>query len=124
VKVAISSAGKDLTSPIDPRFGRCAYFVIVDTETMEAQGYENPGALAGTGAGVAAAQLVANGGAEAVISKVLGPYSFAALREGDITAYTGASGTVKDAVEQFNNGELEVLADANAEADAGSKRRG
>ena len=125
MKVAVSSAGKDLTSPVDPRFGRCAYFVIVDTETMAAEGHKNPGALAGTGAGVAAAQVVANGGAEAVISKVIGPYAFAALKEGDITAYsTGAGGTVASTVELFNNGELEVLDDANADADAGSKRRG
>ncbi len=124
MKVAISSAGKDMTSPVDPRFGRCAYFVIVDTETMAAEGYKNPGALAGTGAGVAAAQVVANGGAEAVISKVIGPYAFAALKEGDIIAYSGAGGTVANAVEQFKNGELEVLDDANADADAGSKRRG
>ena len=124
MKVAISSAGKDLTSPVDPRFGRCAYFVVVDTQTMAADGYENPGALAGTGAGVAAAQVIANAGAEAVISKVIGPYAFAALTEGEIAAYSGASGTVADAVEQFNNGQLEVLHDANADADAGSKRRG
>lgn len=124
MKVAVSSSGKDLTSPVDPRFGRCAYFVIVDTETMEAEGYENPGALAGTGAGVAAAQLVADAGAEAVVSRVIGPHAFTALREGAIAAYGGAGGTVATAVEQFKSGELDLLDDANADLEAGRKRRG
>ncbi len=124
MKVAVSSKGKDLGSSVDPRCGRCPYFVVVDTETMTAEGLENPGALAGTGAGVAAAQVIANAGAEAVISNLVGPNTFAALKQGGIAVYAGAGGNVASAVAKLENGELQELEDPNAQLDAGAKRRG
>ncbi len=124
MKVAVSSKGKDLGAPVDPRCGRCPYFVIVDTETMTAEGVKNPGALAGTGAGVAAAQVIANAGADVVISTLVGPNTFAALKQGGITVYGGVGGNVEAVVTKFKNGELQELEDPNAELDAGARRRG
>ncbi len=124
MKVAVTSKGKDLGSPVDPRFGRCPYFVVVDTETMTTEGIENPGALAGAGAGVAAAQLIADAGADAVISNLVGPHAFAALKQGGIAIYAGAAGNVKSVVEMLKKDELGRLEEPNAELDAGAKRRG
>ncbi len=124
MKVAVTAKGKDIGSPVDPRFGRCPYFVVVDIDTMATEGLENPGALAGTGAGVAAAQIIADAGAEAVISNVVGPHAFTALNEGDITVYGGAAGSVKSAIEMWKNGQLQQLDVPNAPLEAGAQRRG
>lgn len=123
MKVAVSAQGKDLESAVDPRFGRCPYLVIVEVETMTAEGFENPGALAGTGAGVAAAQIAANAGAEAVITGVLGPHAFEALSGGEISVYGPAKGSVRDAIRQFNDGDLCELQRPNAPLHAGDRRR-
>ncbi|MBC8179295.1 MAG: dinitrogenase iron-molybdenum cofactor biosynthesis protein, partial [Deltaproteobacteria bacterium] len=67
MKVAVSSAGKDLDSQIDPRFGRCAYFIIVDTDTMDYEVFDNKNMNLGGGAGIQSAQFVASKDAKVVI---------------------------------------------------------
>lgn len=124
MKVAVPSTGKDLNAPVDPRFGRSPYIVVVDTETMDAEGLENPGALAGTGAGIAAAQLVSDADADAVICSVIGPHAYRALKEGELKAYASSTGSVRDIIERFQAGELDLLEEPNASADAGKKRKG
>lgn len=124
MKVAVASTGEALNAPVDPRFGRCPYIVIVDTDTMEAEGRKNPGALAGTGAGISAAQIASDAGADTVICNVIGPHAYRALKEGGIAAYGGASGTVESTVNDLVQGRLDLLEEPNAAADAGQKRKG
>jgi predicted Fe-Mo cluster-binding NifX family protein len=73
MKVAVSSSGKDLDSQMDPRFGRCQYFLFVDSETLAFEAIENGGLMASGGAGVQAAQLLVQKGATALITGNLGP---------------------------------------------------
>ncbi len=108
MKVAVASSGEDLNAPVGMRLGRCANIVVVDTDTMDFEVRSNPGALAGTGAGVAAAQVVADAGAEAVIAGNFGINSLRAFGSGGIAAYIG-SGTVHRAVEALLEGELEAV---------------
>ncbi len=108
MKVAIAASRADLGAEVEPRFGRCDHIVIVDTETMQLERLENPGALAGTGAGVAAAQLVADAGAEAVVAGNFGPTALHALRAGGIPAYH-ASGTVQEAAQAVADGRLQAI---------------
>jgi len=119
MKVAVSASGPDLDSPVDPRFGRCANYLIVDTESMEFEVLENAAAMQGSGAGIAAAQLVAQTGAEAVISGNVGPNAFQTLSAGNIPVYTGATGTVREAIAAFNAGQLQATGGANVDARAG-----
>lgn len=72
MKVAITSTGNNLESKIDPRFGRCAYFVIYDTETKKSEFVENPNRNASNGAGPASVQLVADNGAKKIVSGEFG----------------------------------------------------
>ena len=83
MKVAVSAQAPSLEAPLDPRFGRCAYFVIVDTDTMRFEAIDNAAASAGSGAGILAAQTVANAGAEAVIGQgsCVNPQILAAVQE-------------------------------------------
>lgn len=110
MKLVLSLASPELDAPVDPRFGRGAYLVIVDTETMQAEGLSNAGVHASGGAGVQAAQMVAERKVEAVISGDFGPNAFNALQAAGIRMYIfGASTTGRQAVERFLAGELEEV---------------
>ncbi len=109
MKVAVSASKPALEANVDPRFGRCTCFVLVDTETMEFEGLDNPGALAGTGAAIAAAQVVADAGAEAVVAGAVGPNALEALRSGGISIYEAPGGSVQDAAKAAAAGELRKL---------------
>lgn len=122
MKIAVAATGDNLEAPCDPRFGRSTYFLIVDSETMAFSVIPNNAAAQGSGAGIAAAQLVSDAGAEAVIAGNFGPNAHQALDAGGIQTYGGASGTVREAVEAFRAGQLELLAGPNAPAKAGMKR--
>jgi predicted Fe-Mo cluster-binding NifX family protein len=109
MKIAISSTGKDLDAQIDPRFGRCQYFIIVDPETMEFEVAENQGLLAMGGAGVQAAQLVVQKGVNALITGNLGPNAASALSASGIKVYLVPGGTVKEVAEAYKSGTLKEV---------------
>jgi predicted Fe-Mo cluster-binding NifX family protein len=112
MKIAISSAGRDLDSQIDPRFGRCQYFVFVDPETMEFEAAENEGPMASGGAGVQAAQLIAQKGAKILITGNLGPNAASALSASGIKVYLVPGGTVREVIEAFKEGKLQEVSGA------------
>ena len=106
MKVAVSASGRDLESPIDPRFGRCAAFLIVETDDMGFEAFDNENASLGGGAGIQSAQLVASKGARAVITGNCGPNAVQTLIAAGIGIYVGQAGTVREGVERFKRGEL------------------
>lgn len=107
MKIAITSSGKENTSALNPRFGRCEYFITVDTDTKEWEAFENPAVSAGGGAGTQAAQFIANQGVEAVISGRFGPNAFTALDAAGLQAFASTQETVDAALDKFLAGELE-----------------
>jgi predicted Fe-Mo cluster-binding NifX family protein len=110
MKVAVSSTGDKLDAIVDPRFGRCAYFMIVEVENKEIKGFEavkNEGVNAMGGAGIKASQLIANKGVEALISGNIGPNAFNVLSGTGIKVITGVGGvSIREAVESYLKGEL------------------
>ncbi|CAD7766725.1 MAG: Dinitrogenase iron-molybdenum cofactor [Candidatus Argoarchaeum ethanivorans] len=104
MKICVTSAGPSMDAPADPRFGRCQYFVIVDSETMEYESMPNPSINASGGAGIQAAQTVAGIGVGVVITGNIGPNATQTLNASGIKMVTGASGTVRDAIEQYKSG--------------------
>ncbi len=106
MKVCITASGTDLNAPVDPRFGRAAYFIVVDTDTMEYQAFPNSAVNAAGGAGIQAAQFVASQGVQAVISGDFGPNASMALSSAGIQMIMGAIGTVAETIEKFKKGEL------------------
>ena len=106
MKVAVSATGENLDAQIDPRFGRCQYFIIVDVDSMKYEAVQNESAMASGGAGIQAAQSVAGMGVEAVITGNVGPNAFQTLSASGIKIITGASGIVKDAIGRYKSGEL------------------
>jgi predicted Fe-Mo cluster-binding NifX family protein len=106
MKICVTATANSLDTQIDPRFGRCAYLVIVDSETMQFEAIPNMAAGAAGGAGIQAAQIIANKGVKLLITGNVGPNAFGALSAAGIEIVTGAFGTVRDAVEKFKRGEL------------------
>lgn len=85
MKIAVSSEGPGLESMVDPRFGRAAGFVLVDSETMDNTYLDNGASqVLAQGAGIETAQRVAEAGAEVVLSGYVGPKAFEALKAADI----------------------------------------
>jgi predicted Fe-Mo cluster-binding NifX family protein len=108
MKVVVTSQGPGRESEVDPRFGRARYFVLVDTGTGEESVHDNVQNLeAAQGAGIQAARTVTDLGAEALISGNLGPRAFSALQAAGVALYVGATGTVAEALEQFEAGKLQ-----------------
>jgi len=120
MKVAVAAAGRDLDAQTDPRFGRCQYFVIVETDDMSLEALDNTAAMQGSGAGIAAVQLVANAGAEAVIASNLGPNAFGALNAGGLKVYSFEGGTVGQAVTALQSGLLAPIGNANVPSHFGT----
>jgi predicted Fe-Mo cluster-binding NifX family protein len=119
MKIVVTSTGNTLDSPIDPRFGRCQFFCFVDPETMEFEAAENEAVMAAGGAGPQAAQFVANKGAEAVLTGNVGPNAVSALKAAGITIYIGATGTVKETVLLFKNGQMQEVGEATVVSHSG-----
>jgi len=113
MKVAVSTTGTNLNAQIDPRFGRCAYFIIVDTDTMAFEAIQNPYITAGGGAGIQSAQLVANKGVQAVLTGNCGPNAFQTLSAAGVQVITGVSGIIREAVERYKSGQFQPTAQAN-----------
>jgi len=116
MKVAVSAVGDTLESAVDPRFGRAAQFVIVDTDTGEHQRISNAQSLgAAQGAGIQAAETVSSHGAEYVITGHCGPKAFRALKAAGIKVVIGVDGTVADVVDKLKNGEVQPTDSADVE---------
>ena len=106
MRICVSASANSLDASVDPRFGRCPYFIIVDSETMQFEAVPNPASGAVGGAGIQAAQIIASKGAKVVITGNVGPNAFQALSAAGIKIITGAYGTVREVVEKYRRGEL------------------
>ncbi len=106
MKVMVTATNKTIDDEVDPRFGRCHYFLIVDTETLDYTAQKNEQQNSTGGAGVQAAQNASRQQVEAVITGSVGPNAFQTLSAAGIKIFTGAQGTVKDAVIDFKQGNL------------------
>lgn len=124
MRIVVSAEGATLDAPASPVFGRCPTYVLVDSETMEAEAVENPAMNQGGGAGIQAAQFVVNQGAQAVLTGNLGPNAFDVLEAAGVKGYLVPAGTVRQAVEAFKAGQLQPMGGANVAAHAGMGQGG
>ena len=122
MKIAITATGKTLNSQVDPRFGRTAYFVIVDTETMDFTVIENENIAAGGGAGIGSAKTVIDTGVQAVLTGNCGPNAERTLNAAGVKLYTSVNGTVSEAVELFKAGKLTETTEPNVQTHFGKDK--
>jgi predicted Fe-Mo cluster-binding NifX family protein len=121
MKIIMTTVSPSIDSALDPRFGRGAYLLAVDTESLQWEAHPNPGVNAPGGAGIQAAQFVADQKAGAALSGDFGPHAFSALQAASVAMYVyGDCRTAHAAIERFKAGSLErVRAATHGECDGG-----
>jgi predicted Fe-Mo cluster-binding NifX family protein len=110
--IAIFTAqDQNLESSKDERFGRCPWFIKMDTVSNQWEAFPNPGVGHSSGAGVAAAQFVIDQKAEAVISGDFGPHAADAFRAASISMFLYSKDIVniQQAVDSFKQEKLSRL---------------
>jgi predicted Fe-Mo cluster-binding NifX family protein len=113
MKIAVTVTTPDLDADIDPRFGRCLHFIVVDLDTMECEALDNSAAMAGGGAGIAAAQNLTGKNIEAVLTGNCGPNAYTTLTAAGVKVITGLSGKARDAIKQYKAGTLQTSSRPN-----------
>jgi len=106
MKIAVSSRGKDLDSLIDPRFGRCAYFLLVETDDMSFEVFDNQSIASGGGAGIQSAQFISSKGAKAVITGNCGPNAVQTLAAASIEVFLENTGIVREVLHKYKDDDL------------------
>jgi len=121
MKIIVTSTGPELSSAADPRFGRCGYFIVVDTDSLDFTSHPNGSGAAMGGAGIQAGQFAASLGSEVIVTGGVGPNAARVLAASGMKVYTGASGTVQQAVDDFKAGKLTSSASATVGAHNGMR---
>ncbi len=121
MKICITSQGNDLEAQVDPRFGRCQYFVIVETDTNETDVLGNPNKDGMGGVGVQSGQFMSEKQVKVVLTGNVGPNAFQTLQAGGIEVITGISGKVKEVVEKYTKGEFKSDQGPSVDSHFGTK---
>ncbi len=120
MKVCITSSGPNLDDTVDPRFGRCRYFIILDIESMRFEAFDNAAIGASGGAGIQSAQFVGDKGAIAVLTGNVGPNAYNTLQAAGLKIFTGISGiSVRQAVEEFKSGKYKEIDSPSVQSKSG-----
>jgi len=119
MKICITSQGDSLDSQVDPRFGRCQYFIIADTENSDFEVVQNSNISGMGGVGIQSAQFIAEKQAKVVLTGNVGPNAFQGLQAAGIEIITGVSGSIKEVIEKYNKGELKTTKEASVDSKFG-----
>jgi predicted Fe-Mo cluster-binding NifX family protein len=113
MKIAISATGPNLNDEVDPRFGRCQYFIIVESETMQFKSMQNPNIMAAGGAGISTSQTIANSGVQVVLTGDCGPNAYQVLSAAGVQVITGVAGKIRDVVQGYKSGKFKAVPQPN-----------
>jgi predicted Fe-Mo cluster-binding NifX family protein len=116
MKVAVTAKGRTLQDAVDPRFGRAMYIILVDTDSMEFEAIDNSANInAFKGAGIHAASMICERGAEVLLTGYCGPNAYKTATTGGIQVVSDVGGTVEEAIDKFKQGELRYSEAPNTE---------
>lgn len=120
MKICVTATAAGIDSPMDPRFGRCPFFVLVDLDSMSENSIANINSSASSGAGIQASEELARQGVSALVTGNIGPNAMLTLSKAmiDVYQYQGV-GSVRDVVEKFKRGELAKISSPSVQAHAG-----
>lgn len=119
MRIAITTTEPTLDAAVDPRFGRCPYFLIVDPDNLAFEAIENASVALGQGAGIQSAQLMAEKGVTFVLTGNCGPNAHQTLSAVGIEVIVGCSGAVRDVIQQFKAGQLGATNQPNVASHSG-----
>ncbi len=120
MRVAVSSSGEEPEAPVDPRFGRCAFYIIMNLPDRTSQVIANQAAMAMHGAGIAAAQMISQQGVQAVITGNVGPNAFQVLASSGIQVFRTSPTTVEEALNMFERKELPLIGEPSGPGHMGT----
>ena len=120
MKICITAQSNDIESEVDPRFGRCQFYMIYDSETLQSEFFPNQNKDGMGGVGIQAGQLMADKEVKVVLTGNVGPNAYKTLNEGNIVVITGVSGKVLLAVDRYNRGELKSANGASVDSHSGT----
>ncbi len=107
--ICVTSEGNTLTANVDPRFGRCSYYIFVNPVTLKFEAIQNPYKNATGGAGIQAGQFIVDKMVNALVTGNVGPNASRVLEAAGIKVFCNASGTINEAIEQYKKGLLETV---------------
>lgn len=119
MRVAVSATGSTLDAAVDPRFGRCQVFVLVETDDMTFEAIANESGTLGGGAGIQSAQLMARKGVKTVLTGNCGPNAHQTLSAAGIEVVVGCGGTVSEAIARFKSGQCQPATAPSVASHAG-----
>lgn len=120
MKIAITALGTTLDDAVAAGFGRCPYFLIVDSDATEFEVYPNPNIDQGGGAGIQSAQFMADRHVSVVLTGNCGPNAIKTFGAAGVKVVTGVSGTARQAVEQYSAGKLVATSAPNVGSQYGT----
>ncbi|MDX9690738.1 MAG: dinitrogenase iron-molybdenum cofactor biosynthesis protein [Proteobacteria bacterium] len=112
MKIAFSTIGKDLSAPMDLRFGRAVNYLIYDTATKTVLAIKNDYADAGQGAGIKAAETILKAGASVLVTGDCGPKAFNVLKQANVKIYSAKNVSVSEALAAFETKSLPEITTA------------
>jgi len=112
MKLAISAMGRDLDVQVDPNFGRCQCFIIVDSDTLEFEAIENPNMGLMSRAGIQSGQMMADRSVRVILTGNIGPNAFQTLSAAGVQVMAGIKGTVREAIRKLNSDQLQPVSRA------------
>lgn len=116
MRIAVTSTGPDLSAALDQSFGRAHYLLVVDLPERTVLPVDNlAGMNAQQGAGVQGAQNVINNGATVLLTGSCGPNAFRALSAAGVEVYVAPAGSVADAIDQYEAGDLTAIPAADVD---------
>jgi predicted Fe-Mo cluster-binding NifX family protein len=119
MKIFITSTGNSLKDKVDPKFGRCDYYIIYDTVTKGFESKENPYKTGQTSVGISLAQTVIKSGSAIAISTNFGPNAHRVLKESDIKMFKASeSMSVEEAIKNYIEGKLKEVISATSHEQA------
>lgn len=123
MRICVTAETEELNGPVDPRFGRCRYFIIYDTEKESYETVPNTNKDGVGGVGVQSGQLMSEKTVQVVLTGNVGPNAYKTLEAGNIKVVTGAEGTVEEALNRYREGNLNPAQGPTVEKDTGKKRQ-
>ena len=122
MKIAISlETNEGLSSRTSDIFGRCNYFMFIDPKDKSFEIIENPARSATGGAGIQAAQFIANRQPAAVVSGHIGPNAQTVIAGAEIPVLQFSGGSVEEALDLFEKDQLAKLTEADVRDHSGMK---
>ncbi len=123
MKICVTAETEERNGPVDPRFGRCRYFIIYDAEKESYEAIPNTNKDRVGGVGVQSGQLMAEKKVQVVLTGNVGPNAYKTLEAGNIKVVTGVEGTVEEALNRYREGKVDPTQGPTVEKDAGKNRQ-